>query len=73
MVPGFNIWCVRGIKGGWAMGRVSDGGRGEGHCVKVAIRGEDTPNDGHATMVGHSTGHAVKVSNIIPAAIKRID
>ena len=55
------------------MGCVSDGGRGEGHCVKVAIRGEDTPNDGHATVVGHPTGHAVKVSNIIPAAIKRID
>ena len=64
---------MRGIKGSQAVGHVSDRGRGKGHCIKVAIWGEDTLNDSCTTVVGHLTGHTVEVSNVIPTVIKRRD
>jgi hypothetical protein len=73
MVPGLDIRHAGGIKGSRAAGFVSDSCRSECDCVKVAILGEGSLNNCGAAVVGHPAGHTVKISNIIPMAIKARD
>jgi hypothetical protein len=71
IVPSFNVWCIRCIKGCGMLRNVSDRGRGKGHTVKIMGREQCAPNNHCAAVIGHLAGCATKVGDIVSAAIKR--
>ena len=50
---------------------VSNRGRGKGHAVKMPGRGQCPPNYRYAAAIGHPTGRAIEVGDVVSAAIKR--